>query len=171
MRKLFNSSLSLRVICKMGICFSKDQIKQHVCMWESTHHNSVQFVWLMWAVMPGVLCFRISQNKIRSIHSFCYTLLSTKWVSEPLLSTYENCYSHPLLLDSFYFQITPLLVFGEIVKSVHYVCLLKFYLFATFWNETHSSLGFVILQGSLNGYFFQDTQISIASKKFSLRFD
>lgn len=155
MRKLFNSSLSLGVIYKMGISFSKDQIKQHVHMWESTQHNSVQLVWSMWAFMPGVLCFRISQNKIRSIHSFCYTLLSTECVSEPPLSTCENRYSHPLLLDSFYFQITPLLVFWEIVKSVCYVCLVKFYPFAIFWNEAHSSLGFFILQDSHNGYFFK----------------
>lgn len=114
-----------------------------------------------------VLCFRTAQNKIRSVHSFCYTLRSTQCVSEPLLSTCENRYSQQLLLDSFYFQIIPLLAFWEIVQSVCYVCFVKFYLFATFWDEACSSLGFVILQDSHNGDFFK-THESAQSLRSSL---
>lgn len=78
--------------------------------------------------------------------------------------------SHPVVLGSSYFQIMSFLVFWEIVKNVCYVYLLKFYLFATFWSEAHSPLGFIIHQNSHGEYFFL-RHTNQHSKKFSLGFD
>lgn len=62
--------LSAWVTYKMEICFGKDQIKHHEHVRESTQHSSAQYVWLMLAFMPDILCSGFSQNKIRAIHSF-----------------------------------------------------------------------------------------------------
>lgn len=80
------------------------------------------------------------------------SLLSSYYLSHSPLPIYENHKSWAILSlpDHFYVHITSLLLsfLLEIVKKVCHVCLFKFYLFATFWNEAYPSLGFITHQNS-----------------------
>lgn len=90
-----------------------------------------------------------SVNKHFVKHLMCVRTF-TKHLWEPL----ELWVIH-WVLGSSYFQIMSFLVFWKIVKNLCYGCLLKFYLFATFWNEAHSPLGFIKHHKSHSGYFFK----------------